>query len=138
MASPRPASPRAVQPVADRRLVAQVGLEYQPERLAGAPDEVEERGEGGGHPLLVVGRGRQRIADGGGQGVHALIEQRQVELKLAGKVLVEHGFADPCLLRYLVHRSSVVSLCDEDLPRSAQELPSPGGLGQSRPDRPDL
>src|SRR5215469_4335184 len=62
---------RPVQPVADGGLVAEVGLEDQPEGLAGAPHEIEERGEGGGHALLVVGRGGQGVADGGRQRVDA-------------------------------------------------------------------
>src|ERR1700733_7539099 len=46
---------RAVQPVPDGWLVAEIGLEHQAECLAGAADEVEESLEGRWNALLVVG-----------------------------------------------------------------------------------
>src|SRR5262249_45224702 len=112
---------RAVKPLADGGLVAKGWLEDQAKRLGGAADEIEERGEGGGHALLVVGRGGQSVADGRGQRIDALVEQGEVQLELAGKVLVQDRLADPGLVRDLVHRRRVIPPGDENLPGAAQE-----------------
>src|SRR2546421_3830780 len=52
-----------VDPFPYRRLVAQVALQYEPERLALVADELEVRADRAGHPFLVVGRGGHRTAD---------------------------------------------------------------------------
>src|SRR6266851_1412901 len=127
-----------VEPLPDRALVAQVRLEDQAKRLAGATHEVEERGEGGADPLLVVRRGRERGADGVGQRLHALIEQGEVELELAREMLVQHGLADASPLGDLVHRRGVVPLRDEDLLGRPKQLPAPGLPRQPRAGRPGL
>jgi hypothetical protein len=110
----------AFQPVPDGGLVGQVRLEHQPERLTFALHVLEVGTEGGGHPLLVV-RGRlQRVADPGHQLVYALVEQGQIQVELAGEVLVQHGLADAGPLGDLVHGGGVVSLRYEHLERRVQ------------------
>src|SRR6266478_5280349 len=52
---------RTLEPLPHGRFVAQIGLEDEPERLAFTRDEVEERAEGGCHPLLVLCGGRERV-----------------------------------------------------------------------------
>ena len=94
----------AVKPVAHGRLVAQVRLEHQPVGLALAAYVLEVGTEGGGHPLLGIGVRAERIAHRLQQGVHALVEQGQVELELAGEMLVEHGLADAGAFGDLIHR----------------------------------
>lgn len=59
-----------------------------------------------------------------------LVEQGEVELQLAGEVLVENGLADSRALRDVVHRRGVVALGDEDLLRGAQQLIASGTAGQ--------
>ena len=58
--------------------------------------------------------------------LHALVEQRQVELLLAGEVLVEDRLADPGPLRDLVHRRRVVAAGDEDLHGRVEQLAAAG------------
>src|SRR5260370_5766358 len=122
----------AFQPVPDRALVAQVRLEHQPVRLPLALHVLEVGAERGGHPLLVVGGRAERVADGVHQFVHALVEQGQVQVELAGEVLVQDGFADAGPLGDLIHGGGVVPLRYEDLERRVQELPPPFVPGQPR------
>ena len=56
------------------------------------------------------------------QRVGARVEQREVEIELAGEVLVEHRLADPGPVGDLVHRGGVVALGDEHLLRGGQQL----------------
>jgi len=112
------------------RVAGEVGLEHQPERLALGVDEREVRRDGGRYPLLVVGGGGQRPAGAGEQLGRVLLEQLEVEVPLAGEVLVQHGLADAGSLGDLVHRRGVVTLRDEDLPRGAEQLGPPGAAGQ--------
>lgn len=112
------------------RLVGQVGLEDQTEGAA----LVLHVGEVGVHrrldaQLVVRGRGERR-ADGLEQRLAVLVEQGEVELQLAGEVLVENGLADSRALRDVVHRRGVVALGDEDLLRGAQQLIASGTAGQ--------
>ena len=62
----------------------------------------------------------QRVAHGLHQGAHALVEQGQVELELAGEMLVEHGLADARAFGDLIHRGGVVPLGYEHLKRRVQ------------------
>ena len=100
----------------------------------------EVGGEGGVDPLPVVAGRADRAGDRLDQPVHALVEQRQVELLLAREVLVEHRLADSGPFRDLVHRRGVVAAGDEDLYGRVQQLPpageprqagSPGSSGRS-------
>ena len=120
----------ALQALAHRGGVAQVRLEDQPERLALAGDEVEERADRGLDPLLVVRGGGERVAAPGDHVVHVQIEQGQVELLLAGEVLVEHRLADPGPLGDLVHRGRVVAVLHEHFLRRAEQLAAAGRPGQ--------
>jgi hypothetical protein len=87
------------EPLPYGRLVAQVGLEHQPERAlhvgALAVDEVEVCADRVVHPLGVVGGRRHRRAHRADQLGGVQVEQGQVELELAGEVLVEHRLGDP-------------------------------------------
>src|SRR5581483_2712076 len=115
----------SVEPGADGRLVAEVGLEHQAVCLSLTSDELEVSAERGAHPLLVLIGGAQRAPDGLDQAVHALVQQRQVQLQLAGEVLVEHRLADSGALRDLVHGSGVVPTLDEYLKGRVEKLPPP-------------
>src|SRR5260221_1012689 len=125
----------AVQPGPHLRLVAQVGLEYQPERFAGAAYEVEERLEGGGHALPVVGGRGKRLTHAPDELLHALVEQREIEVQVAGEVLIEHGLADAGSLGDLVHGCGVVTLGDEYLLSRPEQLPASCGARQPRTGR---
>jgi hypothetical protein len=109
-----------LEPVADGGLVAQVRLEHQPVGLALAAHVLEVGAERGGDPLLGIGVRAERVAHSLHQGVHALVEQRQVELELAGEVLVEHGLADARAVGDLIHRGGVIPLGYEHLERRVQ------------------
>src|SRR3569833_1731734 len=104
------------------RDVAQVGLEDQAERLALAGHEVIEGHHGPLDPQLVVRRGGQGLPHPLDESLGVLVLLRQVELELAGKVLVEHWFADAGALGDLVHRGGVVALGDEHLLGRAEQL----------------
>jgi hypothetical protein len=126
----------AFQPVPDRLLVAEVGLEHQPVRLPVARHVLEVGAERGGYALLVVSGRAERVAHGVHQLVHALVQQGQVQLELAGKVLVQHRFADAGPLGDLIHGGGVVPLRYEYLKRRVQKLPPPFVPGQPRATRP--
>ena len=81
--------------------------------------------------LLVVGRRRERGAHGLEQGLAVLVQQGEVEVELAGEVLVEHRLADAGALGDVVHRGGVVALGDEDLLGGAQELVASGSARQA-------
>ena len=70
----------------------------------------------------VAHRGHHRLG--------VLVEQGQVEVELAGEVLVEHRLADPGGVGDVVHRRRVVALGDEDLLGRAEQLLAPGRAGQ--------
>ncbi|GAA1495652.1 hypothetical protein GCM10009628_06540 [Paeniglutamicibacter kerguelensis] len=55
-----------------------------------------------------------------------LVQQRNVELALAGEVLVEHGFGDLGDLGDFIHRSTVEAMGDEYLVRGLQKLAAAG------------
>ena len=61
----------------------------------------------------------------------ALVEQREVELELAGEVLVEHGFRDAGPLGDVVHRGRVVALRDEHLAGGVEQLDAAGRARQA-------
>ena len=130
-----------VDALADRGLVGQVGLEHQPEGAGVAGDVLEEDVHGRRDPLLVVvGRLQRRTAvvdDVVARGV----EQGEVEVELAGEVLVEHGLGDAGAVGDVVHGGSVEALGDEDLEGRLEQLgaafgarqpPAPGSPGQYR------
>ena len=88
-----------------------------------AGDVVVERVHRRRHALLVVVRWTSSAArqlsmivsqDG--------VEQREVEVELAGEVLVEHRLGDPGPLGDVVHRGGVVALGDEHLERGLEQL----------------
>ena len=58
------------------------------------------------------------------------VEQREVEVELAGEVLVEHRLGDPGPLGDVVHRGGVVALRDEDLESGLEQLGAPLAAGQ--------
>ncbi len=59
------------------------------------------------------------------------VEQRQVELELAGEVLVQHRLGDAGPLGDVVHRRGVVALRDEDLLGRGEQLLAASGTGQA-------
>jgi hypothetical protein len=121
---------RALDELADGRLVGQVRLEDQAERAAVLVHETEVRLDRRRDALLVVrGRG-ERHPDRGHHRLGVLLEQREVEVELAREVLVEHRLADAGPVGDVVHRGRVVALRDEDLLRRAQELAPPRRPGQ--------
>ena len=71
-------------------------------------------------PDLVVGGGGHRLADGGDQPLGVHLEQGEVELELAGEVLVEHGLADARAFGDVIHCGGVVPLGYEHLKRRVQ------------------
>ena len=99
----------------DLRFGDVVVLEDQPVALAVVLDEVEERLHRGPQPLPVVGGGAQRLAHTGHQILDVALQHRQIQLQLAGKMLVENRFADPGALGDLVHAGGVVAAVDEDV-----------------------
>ena len=111
-----------VDPLPHGRFVAQVGLEDQPERLALVVDEVEVGAHRSRDPLLVVARRRHRAADLVDERVTVRVQQCQIELQLAGKVLVQHRLGDACPLRDVVHRRGVIALRDKDFLRGGEQL----------------
>ncbi|GAA3295109.1 hypothetical protein GCM10017708_31820 [Arthrobacter citreus] len=61
-----------------------------------------------------------------------VLQQRQVQLALARKVLVQHGLADMGGFGDVVHSGSVEPVADKDFLRSAQQLAAaflPGQTG---------
>ena len=61
-----------------------------------------------------------------------LVQQGQVEVELAGEVLVEHRLADARALGDVVHGGRVVALRDEHLLGGAQQLVASGTARQAR------
>jgi hypothetical protein len=80
--------------------------------------------------LLVVAGAGQRGADLLTEQLDVLVEQREVELELAGKVLVEHRLGHAGAFGDVVHRGGVVAVGDEDLLRGAEQLLAPCRAGQ--------
>jgi hypothetical protein len=93
---------------------------HQPVGLALTAHVLEVRAERGRDPLLGIRVGAQRPAHGLHQRAHALVEQGQVELELAGEMLVEHGLADARAFGDVIHRGGVVPLGHEHLKRRVQ------------------
>ena len=112
-------------------LAAQVRLEHEPVGLPVAGDEVEVGRHRRGHPLPVVRGAADRVADPVHQVVRAGREQGPIQLELAGKVLVEHGLADPGTLGDVVHSGGVVALGGEHVASGDEELGTPGAAGQA-------
>ena len=124
-----------VHPVADGRFSGEVGLEDEPERAVRIGHEGEVGTDRGVDPLLVVGGGRQRLPDGRLQVLDPCVEQGQVQLELAGEVLVEDGLADAGLRGDRVHRCRVVAGRHEHLAGGVQQLAPPLGATQPPPVR---
>src|SRR5262249_31895064 len=82
-------------------------------------------------PLPVFVRRAERHPDRFDQLLHALVEQREIEILLAREVLVEDGFADPGAIGDLVHRRRVVAAGDEDLPGCVKQLAAARQPGQA-------
>ena len=85
--------------------------------------------------LLSCGR-RQRRAAVVDDRVAGGVEQREVEVELAGEVLVEHRLGDPGPLGDVVHRGGVVALGDEHLERGVEQLGARALRGIRPPRRP--
>ena len=83
-------------------------------------------------PLLVVGGGVERHPHAGDQVVHVGVEQVEVQVELAGEVLVEHRLAHAGAVRDLVHPRGVEPAGDEDVPSGREQLGAPGRPGQPR------
>ena len=112
-------------------LVGQVGLEDQPERRAVAGHELEVGGDGRGDPLLVVVVDGQGLADERRRARGVLVEQGEVEVELAGEVLVQNGLGDPGPLGDVVHGGRVVAGLDEDVLGRLEQLGAAGGPRQA-------
>ena len=119
-------------------LAGEVGLEDQTEGARVMADVGVEGVDRGGDPLLVVVGRLERLAAVGDDGVARGVEDRQVELELAGEVLVEHRLGDPGALGDVVHRGGVVALRDEHLEGSRQQLRPPLAAGEAYAARPRL
>jgi hypothetical protein len=109
-------------PTRDLGLAHQVGLEHQPETLAVVVDEVEERLHRCADALPVVGGRAQRLTDAGDENVDVVLQDRAIQFELAGKMLVEHRFADTGALRDLVHSGRVVAVRDEYFAGGTEQL----------------
>ncbi|SQD99618.1 hypothetical protein FMEAI12_5500011 [Parafrankia sp. Ea1.12] len=121
-----------LHPLPDGRLAAQVGLQDELVRAAGVCDEVEVGPDRAFDPDVVVrGRGERR-AHGRDQLLGVLVEQREIEVELAGEVLVEHRLAHPGPLGDLVHRGRVVALGDEHLAGGPKQLEAARCAGEPR------
>ncbi len=59
-----------------------------------------------------------------------LVQQRQVELELSGKVLVEDRLADARAFGDLVHRRGVIALGNENFTGRSQQLETASGARQ--------
>ena len=68
--------------------------------------------------------------DAGQQLLDAGVDQRQVEVELAGEVLVQDRLADGRAVGDVVHGRRVEPLGDEHVLRGAQELQPAGAPGQ--------
>ena len=77
-----------VDSLADGGLVDQVRLEDQAEGGSVTTNELEVGADAGCDPLLVLSGGGQSRPDQIQQLTGVLVEQRQVEIELAGEVLV--------------------------------------------------
>jgi hypothetical protein len=106
-------------------LVTQVGLENQPKRPTVAIDEVEVGLDRVEDSLPVVMSFLDRPANAVDQLVGVALQQRQVELEFAGKVLVEHRLADSGMLGDVVHDGGVIPVVDEDIGRRREQLSPP-------------
>src|SRR5205807_4881717 len=106
----------------DLRLGGEVVFEDQPVAQAVVLDEIEERPNGGTQPLTVVGGGSQSLAHTRHQIVDVSVQDRQIQLELARKVLVENGFAYPGALGDLVHTGGVVATVDENVAGGDEQL----------------
>ena len=95
-------------------------------------DELEVRVHRAAHPLPVVRRRQHRAANLSDYRVAVGVQQRQIELELAGKVLVQHRFRDAGALRDVVHRGRVVTVGDEDLLGRGEQLLAARGARQPR------
>src|SRR6476661_5492916 len=84
-----------VDTVAHGGLVGQVGLEDQPVARPVAVDEVEVGLDARGHAELVVAGARQGASHELDELLGGLVQQRAVEVELAGEVLVEDRLGDP-------------------------------------------
>ena len=109
-------------------------------------DEIEERVDRRAQPLPVVGGGAQCLPYARHQILDVSLQDRQVQLKLAGKVLVKNVFADSGPFGDLVHAGGVVAAVHENLAGrdeqlttslvTGQPVPAPGGSAAARIRRP--
>jgi hypothetical protein len=99
-------------------------------------DEVEVGLDGAAYAFLVVAGRLHRRLHLRDDGVAMLVEQCQIELQLARKVLVEHGLGDTGAFGDVVHRGRVVALGDEDLLGRREQLLTACRPGQ--PGRPSV
>ncbi len=106
------------------RVAGEVGLEDEAEGLALVADELEEGRDRRVDPLLVVVGAVEGLEDEALEAVALALQEREVELELAGEVLVEDGLGDPRLVGDVLHRGGVVALAHEDGLGGLQELGS--------------
>jgi hypothetical protein len=116
-------------------LITQVRLEDQPECFIAAIDEVEVHPDRVADPLPVVVGLLDRFPNPADELVGVTLQKCQIQLKLAGKMLVEHWFADPGTLGDIVHHAGVVPVVDEDVGGCGEELSAPLTPGHSHPAR---
>ncbi|CRK51483.1 hypothetical protein RHCRD62_30147 [Rhodococcus sp. RD6.2] len=109
----------------------EVRFEHQAVPLALVVDEIEERLDRGAHALTVVGRRPECLTDTRDEAVHVALEHCEVEVELAGEVLVQHRLTDARAFGDLVHACRVVSATDEHLARGLEQLESASVAGES-------
>src|ERR1700753_2032858 len=113
-----------VEPGAAGGFVGEVRFEDELEGSAVLRHVLEVRGEGRVDPLPVVRRRPDRAGHGLDEPADALVEQRQVEILPARKVLVEDRLAAAGPSRDLIHRRGVVAARAEYLHGRVEQLPT--------------
>ena len=108
--------------VANRGFIGEVALEDESIGAVGVIDEGEVRRDRSADALLVVRGGLKGRPKGVEEYGDAVVEQGDVEIELAGEVLVEDRLAHPRSLGDVVHRRGVIALGDEDLASGTQHL----------------
>ena len=112
--------------LAHGRLAGQVGLEDEAEgAVLGRRRRCRTRPSRRRRAVLLSWVARQRAAAVVDDLVAGDVEQREVEVELAGEVLVEHRLGHARPLGDVVHRGGVVALRDEHLERGVEQLGAP-------------
>jgi len=118
------------------RLVAQIGFENQPEcplvTAIGAVHEIEVSRQHVVDPAPVVLGLGQCGPHSFDQLLRMRVQQRQVQVELAGKVLIQHRLGHPGANGDVIHRRRVIAVGDEDVLRRSEQLLTPSRPGQPR------